>query len=148
MRADAAVKAVQGPADFPVGFVLQALVSQGLLALDQAREIHARESIARARVLKALGDAREAARYDVSPVEIVASFNVPLPGGRGTLDQDRVSEASAKAAGIPYWKIDPLKLDMNLATRSISRPYARRHVILPLEKLPDATLVVAVANPF
>ena len=148
MRADAAVKAVQGPADFTVGFVLQALVSQGLLALEQAREIHARESIARARVLKAIGDAREAARYDVSPVEIVASFNLAVGGGRGALDQDRVTEVAAKAAGIPYRKIDPLKLDMNLATRSVSRPYAQRHVLLPLEKLPDGTLVVAVANPF
>jgi general secretion pathway protein E len=142
------MKSVRGPADFTVGFVLDAVVSQGLLAPEPAREIHAREQVARARVLKAVGDAREAARYDVSPVEIVASFNVALAGGRGALDQDRVTEAAAKAAGIPYWKIDPLKLDMNLATRSISRPYARRHVILPLEKLPDGTLVVAVANPF
>src|ERR671935_2131803 len=148
MRADAAVKTVQGPADFTVGFVLQALVSQGLLVPEHAREIHARESIARARVLKAIGDPREAARYDVSPVEIVASFNLAVGGGRGALDQDRVTEAAAKAAGIAYRKIDPLKLDMNLATRSVSRPYAQRHVLLPLEKLPDGTLVVAVANPF
>ncbi|HZA51224.1 MAG TPA: GspE/PulE family protein, partial [Myxococcaceae bacterium] len=148
MRENLAAKSVQNPADFTLAFVLEALVSQGLLAPERAREIHAREQAARARVLKALGDAREAARYDVSPVEIVASFNVGLPGGRGVLDQDRVTEVAAKAAGIPYWKIDPLKLDMNLATRSISRPYAKRHVILPLEKLPDGTLVVAVANPF
>jgi general secretion pathway protein E len=148
VRADAAAKTVLGPADFTLGFVLHALVGHGLLLPEEAKEIHAREQIARARVLKAVGDARETARYDVSPVEIVASFNLAMGGGRGTLDQDRVTEAASKAAGMPYRKIDPLKLDMNLATRSVSRPYARRHVILPLEKLPDGTLVVAVANPF
>jgi general secretion pathway protein E len=134
--------------EFNTVFVLEALVGQGLLTPEQAREVHAREQTARARVLKTLGDARLAARYEVSPVELVASFNLPLPGGRGVLDQDRVSEAAARAAGVPYRKIDPLKLDMNLATRSVSRPYARRHVLLPLERAADGTLVVAVANPF
>ncbi|MGA9524996.1 MAG: ATPase, T2SS/T4P/T4SS family [Myxococcaceae bacterium] len=133
---------------FTTSFLLEALVAQGLLTPEQAKEILAREPLARARVIKAMGDPREAARYDVSPVEIVASFNLPLPGGRGTLDQDRVTEVAARAAGISYRKIDPLKLDMNLATRSVSRPYARRNVLLPLEKREDGVLVIAVANPF
>ncbi|MBX5481777.1 MAG: Flp pilus assembly complex ATPase component TadA [Myxococcaceae bacterium] len=138
----------QTAAAFTLTFVLDALVSAGLLGPEQAKELLAREQVGRARVLKALGDAREAARYDVSPVEIVATFGLPMPNGRGVIDQDRITEAVARAAGMPYKKIDPLKLDMNLATRSVSRPYAARHVILPLEKREDGTLVVAVANPF
>ncbi len=142
------MKAGAGPQDFNTPFVLEALVEAGLITSEGAREVLARESVARARVLKALGDARVAARYDVSPVEVLATFNLPAPGGRGTLDQDRLTEVAARAAGVPYKKIDPLKLDLNLATRSVSRPYASRHVLLPLERAEDGALVVAVANPF
>ncbi|MDY7225215.1 GspE/PulE family protein [Hyalangium rubrum] len=137
-------------ADFSTTFVLEALVAQGLLAPQQAQEVLAREPAARARVLKSKGqgNTKEAARYDVSPVEIVAAFQVPLPEGRGVLDEDRVTEAAARAAGMTYRKIDPLKLDMALATRTVSRPFAQKHALLPLERSAQGRLVVAVANPF
>ena len=137
--------------DFTTLFVLEALVGQGMLTPQQAQEILAREPAARARVLKAQGGStpgKEAARYDVSPVEVVAAFQVPLSNGRGVLDEDRVTEAAARAAGIPYQKIDALKLDMALATRIVSRPYAQKHVLLPLERTEQGRLRVAVANPF
>jgi general secretion pathway protein E len=137
-------------ADFSTTFVLEALVAQGVLTAQQAQDVLAREAAARARVLKSKGqgNTKEAARYDVSPVEIVAAFQVPMPDGRGVLDEDRVTEAAARAAGMPYRKIDPLKLDMALATRTVSRPFALKHALLPLERTPQGRLVVAVANPF
>jgi general secretion pathway protein E len=135
--------------DFSLSFVLQALVSQRVLTADQAQNIATREAAARARVLKNKGIVgTDAARYDVSPVEIVAAFQVPLADGRGSLDEDRVTEIVARAAGLAYKKIDPLKLDMAMATRAISRPFAHKHVLLPLEKAADGRLLVAVANPF
>jgi len=140
----------RGRSDFTTAFVLDALVAQGVLTAEQSQGVLARENAARARVLKAQGAAagKDAARYDVSPVEIIAAFQIPLANGKGVLDEDRVSEAAARAAGVPYRKIDPLKLDMALATRTVSRPYAQKHVILPLERAADGRLVVAVANPF
>ncbi|MFY0530265.1 GspE/PulE family protein [Archangium gephyra] len=135
--------------DFTLSFVLQALVSQRVLTADQAQNIATKEPAARARVLKNKGIVgTDAARYDVSPVEIVAAFQVPLADGRGSLDEDRVTELVARAAGLPYKKIDPLKLDMALATRTVSRPFAHKHVLLPLETAQDGRLLVAVANPF
>nr|WP_255652881.1 MULTISPECIES: type II/IV secretion system protein [Myxococcus] len=129
---------------------MEALVGQGLLTPQQAQEVLAKEPAARARVLKAqtAASGKDAARYDVSPVEVVAAFQVPLANGRGVLDEDRVTEAAARASGLTYRKIDPLKLDMGLATRTVSRPYAQKHVLLPLERTPQGRLVVAVANPF
>ena len=128
--------------------VVEALVQVHLLTPQQAQELLAQEAAARVRVLKTQGlSGKEAARYDVSPVEIVAAFQIALPDDRGVLDQDRVTEVVARAAGMAYRKIDPLKLDMALATRTVSRPFAQRHVLLPLERSPGG-LVVAVANPF
>jgi general secretion pathway protein E len=136
-------------ADFNTAFVLEALVSQGLLSAGQGQEVAAKEGAARARVLKLLGgNGKEEARYDVSPVEIVAAFQIQLPSGRGgVLDQDLITQAVSRAAGVAYRKIDPLKLDMTLATRTVSRPYAQKHALLPLAQ-EAGKLVVAVANPF
>jgi len=134
-------------ADFTLSFVLNALVQAKLLTPSQAQDVRTKEQAARARVLKQVGADKDEARYNVSPVEVVAAFQVPLPGGR-TLDQDKVSEVVAAVAGVGYRKIDPLKLDMGLATRTVSKPYAQKHVLLPLERTDAGALIVAVANPF
>ena len=134
-------------ADFTLSFVLNALVAAKLLTPSQAQDVRTKEMAARARVLKHLGADKDEARYTVSPIEVVAAFQVPMPGGR-TLDQDRISEVVAAAAGVGYRKIDPLKLDMALATRTVSKPYAQKHVLLPLERTEAGALLVAVANPF
>ena len=132
-------------ADFDLSFVLEALVQARLLTRQQASEVQAKEAPARARVLKATGQER----YDVSPVEVVAVFQIPVPERPGeVLDQDRISEAAASWAGVRYKKIDLLKLDMALATRTVSKPFAQKHCILPVEQTPGGPLVVAVANPF
>ena len=98
------LKAGQSSAEFTTAFVVEALVKDKLLDAQQGREVIAKENQARARVLKAKGV--EAARYNISPVEIVAAFQIPAPGGRGVLDQDKVSECAARAAGIAYRKLD------------------------------------------
>jgi general secretion pathway protein E len=133
--------------DFTLSWLLEVLVKAKLLTRPQASDIAAKEGPARVRVAKQAGTER----YEVSPVEIVAAFQVPVPGRPGeTVDQDRISEAAAAAAGIGYRKIDPLKLDMNLAARTVSKPFAHKHCILALEGGggPLAPLTVAVANPF
>lgn len=127
--------------------MVQALISQGFLSASQGQDLIAKEGPARARVLKQMGGG-DATRYSVSPIEIVAAFQIPLADNKGALDQDRVSEAVAKAAGVGYRKIDPLKLDMALATRTVSKPFAAKHVLLPIEKGSKGQLIVAVANPF
>ncbi|MGC3998783.1 MAG: hypothetical protein QM767_15535 [Anaeromyxobacter sp.] len=53
----------------------------------------------------------------------------------------------AEAVGLPYRKIDPLRLDAQLITRTLSRPFARKHGVLPLERK-NGQLVIATTNPF
>ncbi len=133
--------------DFTLAWLLEALVAAGSLSKTQASDIAARQAQAIARVLKTMG----AERYVVSPIEIVSAFQIPVGTRAGeVLDQDRVCEVAAKAAGVTYRKIDPLKLDMNLAAKMVSKPYAQKHCILALDggSGPGVPLVVAVANPF
>jgi len=136
---------LRGKADFTLAFVLRTLERASLCGREQSAGIVEREASVRARLARERGHGKP---YDVSPVEIVASFSLPVPGKTGLLlDEDLVTETVARAAGVASRKIDPLKLDMQLITRTLSRPYAERHVVLPLEKGGEQ-LVLAVANPF
>jgi general secretion pathway protein E len=131
--------------------MLELLVGQGLLQEDQAREVEARATTLRSAVLKErVGSVRSqaAARYDVTPAEIVVAARLPHPKrSHHRIDEDAVAEALARAANGRYMKIDPLKMDNDLVAKTLSRPFARRHVVIPVGRDADG-LVLAVADPF
>jgi general secretion pathway protein E len=137
--------------DFTLEFVAEALARQGLLSEDARKTAAARENVQRARLLReqaSRNGGRGLRRAELSPVELLASFEFPDLRREGEpIDEDKASRAVAEAVGMPYRKIDPLKLDAGLITRTLSRPFARRHAVLPLERR-GALLVVAAANPF
>jgi general secretion pathway protein E len=137
--------------DFTLEFVAEALVKGGLLSEDAHRTATARENVQRARLLReqaSRAGGRGLRRAELSPVELLASFEFPdLRRDAELIDEDKATQAVAEAVGIPYRKIDPLKLDAGLITRTLSRPFARRHAVLPLERR-GGLLVVATANPF
>jgi general secretion pathway protein E len=135
--------------DFDTRFVLEALIKRGRITVAQGQDVLTQETRARARVLRARGvTGPEAEREEVSPIELVAAFRIPLEVPGEVLDEDLIAEAAAQAAGVPWIKIDPLKLDMALASRIVSRPFAQRHLVLPLERDAQGALKVAIANPF
>ncbi|MGC9965191.1 MAG: GspE/PulE family protein [Syntrophobacteraceae bacterium] len=53
----------------------------------------------------------------------------------------------AKKRGLPYLRIDPLKVDVTSVTGLVSYAYASRHRILPLDVGADK-VVIATADPF
>jgi general secretion pathway protein E len=136
----------------PIGLqeLLGILSTHGLLSADQAKDVEVRSATLRSRVLKdRVGSVRSqaAARYDVSPAEIVAAAHLPHPKlAKRTVDEDLIAEALAGAASLPYLKIDPLKLDNELITKTLSRPFARRHVVVPVARRGE-TLSLAVWDP-
>jgi general secretion pathway protein E len=137
--------------DFTLEYVAEALATQGLLSEDARRTAAARESVQRARLLReqaSRAGGRGLRRAEMSPIELLASFEFPdLRRDPELIDEDKATKVVADAVGMPYRKIDPLKLDAGLITRTLSRPFARRHAVLPLERR-GGLLVVAVANPF
>ncbi len=137
--------------DFTLEFVADLLEKQGILTDDARRTAFARENVQRARLLRdqaSRSGGRALRRAELSPVEVLASFKFPDQGREGaSVDEDRATQSVAQAVGVPYRKIDPLKLDAQLITRTLSRPFARKHAVLPLERK-NGKLVVAAANPF
>src|ERR1700691_1349757 len=66
--------------DFTVELVTDMLFEQGLLSEALRREILAKEQVQRARLGKR--ESRGGVRHEVNPIALVASFQLPLPGGR------------------------------------------------------------------
>ncbi len=82
----------------------------------------------------------------IGPVELFMSFGVTDPRGR-PLSEDRVTELYARGVGLPYLKLDPLKLDAAFVTAAFSRAFARKHSMLAIADL-GASVRVATIDPF
>jgi general secretion pathway protein E len=149
-RAGAVQRAAPRPA-LSLEELLEVLQKRGLLDAEQSREMAARATTLRSRVLKdRVGSVRSqaAARYDVTPAEVVAASRLAHPERKGALlDEDAVAAALAAESGVPYEKIDPLRVDNALVAKTLSRPFARHHVVIPLRRDADG-LCLTVIDPF
>jgi general secretion pathway protein E len=129
------------------------LVREGLMSEAQRKDVIVKERQQRARLQKQFRDrlshkGRAQVEVSLSPVEVLASFQLRVPGSEGKeLLEDRIIAVLARELKMEQIKIDPTKLDMDLVTQTISRGFARRHRMVPIGQEGD-TLVVAVDDPF
>lgn len=136
--------------DYTVSWLADLLVRDGLISDRQRSDVVRNEPSLRRKIMrKKVADAktRRMVQYTVSPAEVIASAAFTAVDGRA-LTEDRIMRSLAAEVGLEHVKIDPLKLNERLITETMSRPFARRHVCLPLEKLEDGKVVFAVDNPF
>jgi len=59
----------------------------------------------------------------------------------------QIAQAKAAEAGLPYVKINPLDLDLDIVTKGLSGPFARRHGLVAISKTADR-ITIAVHDPF
>jgi general secretion pathway protein E len=85
---------------------------------------------------------------DASPFKVLAAMNLTDASGSGTrMDDFLLARLIAEDAHLPFFKIDPLRLDVQMVESRISRPFARKHKMVPVA-IKDGKLVVAIVNPF
>ncbi len=148
---DAKIQRPEARLPLALGELLELLTRHELLSEAQARDIDARATTLKSRVLKdRVGSVRSqaAARYDVTPAEIVAAAALPHPGNpHRKLDEDAVAQLLAKVSGVPYLKIDPLRVNSDLVVKALSRPFARRHVVLAVDQQGEE-IQLAITDPF
>jgi general secretion pathway protein E len=131
--------------------LLELLVAAKKLEPGRAQEISGRATTLRSQVLKErVGSLRSqaAARYEASPAELVAIARLAdASNPKRTLDEDAIAEAIAAAADLPYLKIDPVRINADLVTSTLSRPFARRHAVIPVAREGEA-LTIALSDPY
>jgi len=132
--------------------VLKLLQRLGLISADKFSDILSRSKLQEQRLFahhQSAGARRFQPGSDtISTAELIASFNIELPGLTGRyLTEDAITEAIAGAVGLPYLKIDPLALDLNVVTTHIPRPFALKNLIVAVAENTEV-ITVAVADPF
>src|SRR4029453_15814280 len=65
----------------------------------------------------------------------------------GITSEGKIAQAVAAHAGLPYVKINPLDLDLDVVTKAIAGPFARRHGMVAIAKNGNR-ITIAVHNPF
>ena len=124
-------------------FVADVLQRQGLISAEQAEEIkkEARQLPSRAKAPSTYE--QKAVAYD-----LVASLHFPsLRDPAVTIGEQEIANAIAADSNLEVVRIDTLALDADLIESKISRPFAKRHRMIPLS-MSNGRLKVACANPF
>ena len=124
-------------------FVADVLLRQGLITSAQADEIkrEARQLPSRSRAPSTYE--QKAIAYD-----LISSLRFPsLHEPAVTIGEQEIARAIAADASLEAVQIDTLSLDADLIESKISRPFAKRHRMIPLSMV-NGRLKVACANPF
>ena len=138
---------------FKADVVCKILIENKLLAGNRAKEILRHKT----GLLKKLENKRDQ-RYKDTPAEelihnplniidVIASLKLNrLDNPELPLDEETIYQTLAYRWEVPYYKLDPLKLDLQVVTSSISRSFAMKHLVLPVE-VNDGVLMVATPKP-
>ena len=136
---------------FALENICKSLLKKGLISIDQKEEILRKKSTFQQNSDRTGGKSGFSKTGNVNPV-ITIDRIAGLKIERGDdpekiLDEDIIYQCLAEEWKIPYKKIDPLKLDLNLVTTTLPHTFARKHLALPV-LVKDGCMVVAMSNPF
>ncbi len=85
---------------------------------------------------------------EIHPLVIISQQEWPdLKNPKKKLTLEALTEWLAERSNIPYFRIDPLKVDVTSVTGVMSSAYASRHKILPI-KVSEHTVTIATAEPY
>jgi general secretion pathway protein E len=135
--------------------VCKVLLKHGLISEGQRKEIMAKKDrllnkLEQLRAMKQSGSGSKSRRIrnPVTIIDVIHSLQMGRADDQSkVLDEETIYQALAKSWKLPYKKIDPLKLDLNLVTTTIPHTFARKHLVLPIE-ISDGWLTVATPDPF
>jgi general secretion pathway protein E len=127
--------------------LLDILIHQKVLTAKQRQFITLEKGKQRQKLLRTVDKGSEIDKNYPDMVEIITAFNMKLSGNNGRiLDEETIMRAVAKEQNLPFKKLDPLELDMDVATKTIPRNFAIRQLILPFN-LENGILEVVVYHP-
>jgi general secretion pathway protein E len=115
--------------------LLAALVVDGYLAAEDAKQVR-------------MGSRAGRSTVELHPLVLIANAKLPNQRDPGrAISLEALVEWLAGHAGLPYLKIDPMKVNVPMVTQVVSQAYARRHRILPVAATPGE-VTFATAEPF
>ncbi len=134
--------------------ICQTLLSVGLLTKEQSKQIlvkkkQIKSKLEQIRVIRsASAGAKAKSTAPLTIIDVIASLELERADDKTKiLDEEVIFQVLAKVWKIPYKKIDPLKLDLNLVTSTLPHTFAMKHLVIPVEIKGDQ-IIIATPNPF
>jgi len=124
--------------------ICQALLNKGFISKSQAKELLDKNAVMARRLqqLKSQPDG-----HTSTLVDVIGALNLKRADDpEKPVDEEIITEALAAQWELPYRKIDPLKLDLNIVTKTLPKSFAKKHMILPVAKK-DGSLTLATYRP-
>ncbi len=127
--------------------LLDILSKKGLITKKQRQFITLEKGKQRQKLLKQFGADKTFDRNFPDLVDIIISLKLDAGGKKDTpLDEESIMLAVSQSCGLPFKKLDPLDLDMEVVTKSIPKNFAISHLLLPFN-FQNGILEVAVYHP-
>jgi general secretion pathway protein E len=133
--------------------ICKMLLKNGLISNDQVKEIFKKKitverKLEKSKVGKQISFASGAkGAVSTTIVDIIEYLKLSRADGKsGLIDEESIYQVLAKEWEIPYRKIDPLNLDLNLVTTTLHRNFAMKNLVLPID-IKDGYLTVASPYP-
>ncbi len=112
--------------------LLDLLVRRRLLTPDQRQFITLEKGKQRQTLLKQLSGKGHLDRNYPDLIDIIVSMKLQIHGKKDLiLDEEMIMREVALEHDLPFKKLDPLDLDMDIVTKTIPRNFAIRHMLLP-----------------
>jgi general secretion pathway protein E len=123
--------------------VADILVRQGLITAEQSDTIKQEARLVPVRMRSSSAYEQKSLSYD-----LITRLRLPnLKDSGGALGDNEIAQAIAQDAKLERVRIDTLSLNADLIESKMSRPFAKRHRMIPLE-MTNGRLKVACANPY
>ncbi len=127
--------------------LLDLLVRQKIISDKQRTFISLEKGKQRQKLIKQSGQADQLDKNYPDLVDIIVSFNLKKKGSNETIiDEEMIIRSVGERFKMPFKKLDPLDLDMDIVTKTIPKNFAISHMLLPFN-VADGILEVAVYHP-
>ncbi len=129
-------------------YLLDLLFRNKLISAEQRKMISLKREHQRQNLMVKMRDQgidKSEVRIDL--VDIIISFNLEIPEKEGKLlSEEMIVRLIAKDRKLPFKKLDPLELELEVVTKTIPQNFAMRHLIVPFE-VRNGVLQMAVYEP-
>ncbi len=127
--------------------LLEILVKQKMMTIKQRKFLTLEKGKQRQKLLRMASKEGVVDKDYPDLVDIITAFKFKIPGSDGeVLTEEKIMRTVAAERKMPFKKLDPLELDMDVATKTIPRNFAIRQLILPFSMV-EGILEVAVYHP-
>ncbi len=133
-------------------YLLDLLTGNNLLSAEQVKTFAMKKEPQRQLLLRKLGgrrtnDRRKSPLNQPDVVDILVSLQFVMEGSKNLLlSEEIIMRAVAQDLKMPFKKLDPLELDLDLVTKTIPKSFALKHLLLPFD-IRNGVYEVAIYEP-